>query len=103
MTARDTFRLQVAEALTDWRLGCIPPRLDSSFERAVFIAGLGEILALRLRIAYTPIFETLQQIENQLALLAAMREDPYAPPLRKPDARSYDWLQSTSTPRRSGP
>lgn len=80
MTARDVFCLQVAEVLTAWRLNCIPPRPDSSFERAVFIAGLGEIIALRLRIAYMPLFTGLQRIENQLALLAVMREDPYAPP-----------------------
>lgn len=80
--ARDAFRLQVTEALTQWRLGCIPPRPDSGFERAVLIAGLGEIIALRLQVAYAPLFKGLQRIENKLALLAAMREDPYAPPPR---------------------
>lgn len=102
--ARDAFRLQVAEALTSWRLDCIPPRPDPSFERTVFLAGLGEIIALRLRAAYAPLFQGLQRIENQLALLSAMREDPYAPPPKKKlGGRSYDWPRSTSTPRRSGP
>lgn len=85
--ARAAFRAEVAQALTDWRLGCIPPR-PSGFERAVFIAGLGEIIALRLRVAYTPIFETLQRIEGRVAILAAIREDPYAPLRKKPDGRS---------------
>lgn len=79
MTARDKFREIVAETLTDWRLGCIPPRADSSFERAVFIAGLGEILALRLRVAYTPLLEGLQRIEDRVAILTTIRADPYAP------------------------
>lgn len=81
-TARNEFRKAVAEALTDWRLGCIPPRQDSSFERAIFIAGLAEILALRFRIAYTPLLQGLQRIEDRVKILTTIREDPYAPPTR---------------------
>lgn len=103
MSARDQFRADIAEALTDWRLGCIPPRADWSAEQELFRAGVSEILGLRLRIAYTPIFKTLQRIENQLALLAAMREDPYAPPPRVEYHGLSARLRSTSIPRRSGP
>lgn len=83
MTVRDAFRLQVAETLTDWRLDCIPPRPGSGFERAVFIAGLGEIIALRLRLAYMPLLQGLQRIEDRVAILTELREDPYAPPKRR--------------------
>lgn len=76
----DTFRAIAAEARADWLLGCVPPRPDSGFERAVFIAGLGEILAMRLRIAYMPLLQGLQRIENRVNILATIREDPYAPP-----------------------
>lgn len=102
MRARDAFRLQVAEALTDWRIGCILPR-GFGPERELYRAGLSEIIALRLRIAYVPLFQGLQRIENRVAILAAIREDPYAPPPKRRDGHSYGWLQSTSTPRRSGP
>lgn len=79
-SARDQFRKDAAEALTDWRLGCIPPRPDSSFERAIFIAGLAEILRLRFQIAYMPLLQGLQRIEDRVNILATIREDPYAPP-----------------------
>lgn len=79
-SARDSFRKDAAESLTDWRLGCIPPRPDSSFERAIFIAGLAEILKLRLQIVYMPLLQGLQRIEDRVAILTAIREDPYAPP-----------------------
>lgn len=83
MTARDDFRKITAEVLTDWRLGCIPPRPDSSFERAIFIAGLAEILRLRLQIAYLPLLQGLQRIEDRVAILTTIREDPYAPPPKR--------------------
>lgn len=79
MTARDKWRETVAEVLTDWRIGCIPTRPDSSFERAVFIAGLAEILSLRLRVAYTPLLQGLQRIEDRVNILATIREDQYVP------------------------
>ena len=78
-TARDRYREAVTETLTGWRLGCIPLRPDWGREQEIIRAGVAEILQLRLQIAYTPIFETLQRIENQLAIVAAMREDVYAP------------------------
>ena len=89
MTARDEFRKAVSEALTGWRIGCIPPRPDSSFERAIFIAGLAEILRLRLQIAYTPLLQGLQRIEDRVDILATMREDPYAPPPKRMAPRPW--------------
>lgn len=85
MTARDRWRKTVAEALTDWRVGCIPPRPDSSFERAIVIAGIAEILRMRLEIAYTPLLQGMQRIENRVDILANIRENPYAPPPRRHD------------------
>lgn len=88
MTARNEFRKIVAETLTDWRLGCIQSRPDSSFERAIFIAGLAEILRMRLTIAYMPLLQGLQRIENRVDILVNMREDPYAPPLKRREGES---------------
>lgn len=85
MSTRDEYRKDVAEALADWRLGCIPPRPDSSFERAIIIAGLAEILRMRLEITYKPLLQGLQRIENRINILANIRENPYAPPPPGPD------------------
>lgn len=82
MTARDQFRLEVAQALTDWRLDCIPPRSNWDVERELFRAGIAEILALRLRVAYIPLLQGLQRIEARVNILVNLREDPYAPPPR---------------------
>lgn len=80
MTARDEYRKLAAESLSDWHLGCIQPRPDSSFERAIFIAEVAERLRLRLTIAYMPLLQGLQRIEDRVNILATLREDPYAPP-----------------------
>lgn len=80
MTSGNAFRKLSAEALTDWRLGCIPSRPDWSVERELFRFGIAEILSLRLRIAYMPLLQGLQRIENRVDILTTIREDPYAPP-----------------------
>lgn len=80
-TARARFQEAVAETLTDWRLGCIPSRQDWSIERELFRSGIAEILSLRLRIAYMPLLQGLQRIENRVDILVNLREDPYAPPV----------------------
>ncbi len=82
-TAKSDFLKLAAEARADWLIGCVPPRPGSGFERAVFIAGLGEILALRLQAAYMPLLQGLQRIEDRVNVLATIREDPYAPPPKK--------------------
>jgi hypothetical protein len=78
MTARERFRADVADALTNWRLGCIPPRQNYS-ERELYRAAIAEILELRLRIAYTPLFTGLERIKNRVGILADLREDMYIP------------------------
>jgi hypothetical protein len=82
VSARDTFRREVAEALTDWRLGCLPPRPDGA-EREIYRSAIAEILAMRLRIAYMPLLQGLARIEARVAVLADLREDPYTPPVRR--------------------
>lgn len=84
MTAGNAFRALATEARTDWHRGCIPSRPDCSIERELFRAGIAEILSLRLRIAYMPLLQGLQRIENRVDILVNMREDPYAPPQTKP-------------------
>lgn len=76
---RDFLKL-AAEAHADWHLGCIPSRPDWSIERELFRSGIAEILSLRLRVAYMPLLQGLQRIENRVDILVNMREDPYAPP-----------------------
>jgi hypothetical protein len=81
MTARDRYRATVAETLTGWRLGVIPPRLGP--ELAVTKDALKEIIRLRLLIAYMPLLQGLFRIEARVDVLCNLREDPYAPPPRK--------------------
>ena len=77
--AREKFRTEVAEALTNWRLGCIIPR-PTGAEEVIFREAMADIIRLRLRIAYMPIFQTLERIQHRVGILANLREDPYAPP-----------------------
>jgi hypothetical protein len=79
MTAREKFRIEVAEVLTDWRLGCIPPRPNGA-EAMIFREAMADIIRFRLRIAYMPLFQTLERIQDRVGILANIREDPYAPP-----------------------
>lgn len=83
MSARDNFRRHVAETLTQWRLGNIPPRPNRSVEQELFRSAIAEILALRLRIAYTSLLTGLTRIENRVAILADLREDHYVPRPKK--------------------
>lgn len=83
MSVASAFRKLAAEALTDWRLGCIPPRPDWSTERELFRSGIAEILSLRLRIAYMPLLQGLQRIENRVDILVNLRENPYMPPPKR--------------------
>lgn len=80
MKAGIEFRKLAGKARAKWHSECIPSRPDFSFERAIFIAAFADILALRLRLAYIPLLQGLQQIENRVAIIASIREDPYAPP-----------------------
>lgn len=82
-TARENWRSHVAAACTDLRLHCIPPRSDWGAERELFRSGVAEILSLRLLIAYMPLLQGLQRIENRVDILVNMREAPYAPPVKR--------------------
>lgn len=79
--AKSNFLKLADEALRDWRIGCIPSRPDWSIEHELFRSGIAEILSLRLRIAYMPLLQGLQRIEDRVNILATIREEPYAPPL----------------------
>lgn len=78
-TAASEFRKLAAEVRADWHLGCIPSRPDWSIERELFRSGIAEIISLRLRVAYMPLLQGLQRIEDRVDILVNMREDPYAP------------------------
>jgi hypothetical protein len=80
--ASDKYRGHVAAALTDWRLFSVPSR-PTGVEAELFRAGIAEILGLRLRIAYMPIFATLERMQKQLDLAFDPRRDPYGPPVRR--------------------
>lgn len=80
MSARDKFRLAFGDALTGWRLGTVPPRSDNSLETAQVQLLIGECAKLRLIEAYHPLLQALARIEARVAVLANLREDPYAPP-----------------------
>ena len=78
MTARERYRADVAQALTNWRLGV--PQHRAAVPMEVVQEGLREIIRLRLWIAYMPLLQGLERIEKRCAVLANLREDPYAPP-----------------------
>jgi hypothetical protein len=80
VSARDNYREAVSEALTDWRHGCIPPRANWSMEEELFRSAIAEILSLRLRVAYMPLLQGLQRIEDRVNILTTVRAEPYAPP-----------------------
>jgi len=79
MTARDKFRKVVAEVLTDWRLGIIPPRFNQGAECELYKAGVAEIIELRLCAAYVPLFQGLERIKARVGILADLREDHFVP------------------------
>lgn len=87
-TAKADFLKLAAEARADWHLGCIQSRPDWSIERELFRSGVAEILSLRLRVAYMPLLQGLQRIENRVDILVNIREDPYAPPLKRREGGS---------------
>lgn len=80
MKAGIEFRKLTNKTRAEWHLECIPSRPDFSFEYAVFIAAFADIIALRLRLAYIPLLQGLQRIEDRANILATIREDPYATP-----------------------
>ncbi len=84
--ARDKYREVVAEALTNWRLGCKLNYGDWGPERAVICAGVGEIAALRLQEAFLPMLQSLARIEARARILADLKSDPYAPSRVRPDS-----------------
>lgn len=73
------FRKLAVETRADWRMGCIPPRSDWGVERELFHSGIAEILSLRLRVAYMPLLQGLQRIENRVNILTEIQAEPYAP------------------------
>lgn len=81
-TASDSYREAVGDAITNWRLGCVGLRVDRWREQALYRDGLAEIISLRLRIAYMPLFQGLERIRARVSILADLREDPYAPKRR---------------------
>jgi len=76
--AREKFRLDVARTLADWRLGTIPPRDDGAVG-AIFREGIADIIRLRLRIAYMPLFQGLERIQRRVGILADSKREPWAP------------------------
>jgi len=89
-TRAERFRAAAAEAHTDWRLRCIPAQPNGAAVM-IFLEGIAEILRLRLWIAYMPLLQGLQRIENRINILATLREDPYSPP---PKLAGYDKIQT---------
>lgn len=79
MKTGNKFRELAAEATAHWHVGCIPTRPDWSVERELFRSGIAEILSLRLRVAYMPLLQGLQRIENRVNILTIIRAEPYAP------------------------
>ncbi len=81
-TRAERFRAAAFEAHQDWRLGCIPPRLGDA-AAMIFREGISDIIRLRLRIAYMPLFQGLERIEKRCGVLADLPREPWAPSRHK--------------------
>lgn len=75
-TRADRFRAAAVEAHTDWRLHCLPMRWNEAAV-TIFREGIADILKLRLRIAYMPLFQGLERIERRCGILADLRREPW--------------------------
>ena len=75
---RNRFRQHATNALHAYRFDCIPPRPDGA-ALAIFHEGLADLIRLRLRVAYMPLFQGLARIEARVGIMADLREDYYAP------------------------
>lgn len=75
--AREAWQKIAAEAHTDWRLFCLPSR-RSDAAVAIFREGMADIIRLRLRIAYMPLFQGLERIEKRCGILADLQREPWA-------------------------
>lgn len=73
------FRQLAIEVSKNWRVGCISLRPNWSIERELYRSGVAEILSLRLRVAYMPLLQGLQRIEDRVNILTTIRAEPYAP------------------------
>ncbi len=78
-TRAERFRAAAAETHADWRLNCMPPRWTDSAVM-IFREGIADIIKLRLRIAYMPLFQGLERIERRCGILADLRREPWASP-----------------------
>lgn len=76
-TRAERFRAAAAETHTDWRLHCLPPRWGGSAVM-IFREGMADIIRLRLRLAYMPLFQGLERIEKRYGILADLRREPWA-------------------------
>ena len=79
MTPREQFRKDVADTLTDWRLGCIPPRPNNA-AGYIFRECISDLIRFRLRIAYMPLFQGLERIERRFGIIADLKREPWASP-----------------------
>lgn len=86
-TRAERFRAAAVEAHADWRLHCIPLRWNGAAVM-IFREGVADIIRLRLRIAYMPLFEGLERIEKRAGVLADLRREPWASPTHRANKRA---------------
>ncbi len=72
----DRFRAAAVETHAEWRLHCLPLRWNAAAVM-IFREAIGDIVRLRLRIAYMPLFEGLERIERRVGVLADLRKEPW--------------------------
>ncbi len=86
-TRAERFRAAAVETHADWRLHCTPPRwTDSAI--MIFREGMADIIKLRLRIAYMPLFQGLERIQHRCGILADLRREPWASPTHRANRRT---------------
>lgn len=77
-TRAERFRAAATETHATWRDGLEGVKYDCWRERAVFMEGVKDIIRMRLRIAYMPLFQGLERIERRCGILADLRREPWA-------------------------
>ena len=81
MTPRQKWNAQVGETLATWRLFNSDPFLNTRYNSQLIRSAIADSIAIRLRIAYDPLFVALNRIERNVQGIAdlASNRDPWAP------------------------
>lgn len=81
MTPRQKWNAHVGETLATWRSFTSDPPISTRYNIQLIRSAIADSIAIRLRIAYDPLFVALKRIERNVQGIAdlASNRDPWAP------------------------